>query len=374
MEEKFLIRNLFNMEGVLNLSRRLKNMYPRFDESGFVQFIEAQLAPLSFSERISLISNAIEKFLPVEFETAADILVKSLPEPHSKELKDMGGFMVLPLSNFIARKGLDHFELSLDALFEMTLRASAEFDIRHFIVKYPEATMQKLEELALHPDAAARRLASEGSRPRLPWGIRLQNFVADPTPVLKILELLKDDPALDVRRSVANNLNDISKDNPQIVMDTLKKWKIDATPEREWVINHSLRTLFKKGNKESLELQGFPANINVAIDEIELSKKEIKLGESLILSFSLQNKGDSEVSLMVDYGIHFKKANGSNQLKVFKLAKRNIKPGEKVKFSRKISIVPITTRVYYPGEQPVDIRVNGNLMGSATFLLHPFQS
>lgn len=374
MEEKFLIRNLLNMNGVLILSKRLKNVYPPFDEDGFSQFIESQLGELSFSERIALISKAIEKFLPDDFESATQILVNSLPDPRSSELKEMGGFMILPLSSFVARKGLDNFDTSLNALFEMTLRCSAEFDIRHFIARYPEATMKRLEELALHPDPAARRLATEGSRPRLPWGIRLQLFVSDPTPVLRILELLKDDPSIDVRRSVANNLNDISKDNPDIVIDTLKRWKTDATPEREWLINHSLRTLFKKGHKASLELQGFPADIKVALEELSLSKNELHLGESLNLSFNLVNMGNSDTPLMIDFGIHFKKANGSNQLKVFKLSKKSLKPGEKVKFSKKISIVPITTRVYYPGEHIVDVRVNGNLSGSVSFLLHPFQS
>ncbi|MBK7865936.1 MAG: hypothetical protein IPJ75_02455 [Ignavibacteriales bacterium] len=169
MEEKFLIRNLFNMNGVLVLSKRLKRVYPPFDDVGFSQFIESQLGELSFNERIALISEAIEKFLPGDFESTSQILVNSLPEPRSRELKELGGFMLLPKSKFIARKGLDSFDTSINALFEMTLRFSAEFDIRLFIARYPEATMKKLEELALHPDPAARRLATEGSRPRLPW-------------------------------------------------------------------------------------------------------------------------------------------------------------------------------------------------------------
>jgi 3-methyladenine DNA glycosylase AlkC len=374
VEEKFLIRNLFNMNGVLILSKRLKTVYPPFDDEGFKLFIESRLGELSFNERSYLISEAIEKFLPDDFESTAQILLDSLPEPRSTELKELGAFMILPLSNFISRKGLNNFDTSINALFQMTLRCSAEFDIRHFIAKYPLETMKRLEILARNSDPAARRLATEGSRPRLPWGMRLHQFVIDPTPVLRILEILKDDPSLDVRRSVANNLNDISKDNPDLVVETLTRWKINATPEREWVINHSLRTLFKKGHKASLELQGFPPDINVALEDLSLSKNEIDFGEALNLSFNLINNGNSDAQLMVDFGIHFKKANGSNQLKVFKLSKRVLKPGETIKFSKKISVVPITTRVYYPGEHIVDVRVNGNLLGSVSFLLHPFQS
>jgi 3-methyladenine DNA glycosylase AlkC len=369
VEEKTLIRNLFNIDGVLTLAKRLKTVYPSFDDTGFVSSIRSKIDELSFSERISLISQTIEKFLPDDFESAVKIIIDALPPAGSSELKELGGFMLLPQSNFIARKGLDYFDLSINALFEMTLRFSAEFDIRPFIAKYPEATMARLKELALHPDPNARRLATEGSRPRLPWGMRLQCFVEDPSPVLEILEILKDDPSLVVRRSVANNLNDISKDNPEIVVETLKKWKKDATPEREWLINHGLRTLYKQGHKASLELQGFPSDINISIEEFTLSTNELNFGNSMFLSFSLRNNGDSEVSLMIDYGIHFKKANSSNQLKVFKLSKKSLQPGELIKFSKKLSFVPITTRVYYPGEHIVDVRVNGNNMGSISFNL-----
>ena len=369
MEEKFLLRNVYSTKGVSHLAANIKAVYSEFDDKGFCSVVNSKLESLGFGDRGNLISNSLDRFLPKDFEKAANILLEALPPAGSEELKGYEGFIIIPQAGFISRNGMDYFDLSIKVLFEMTLRFSTENDIRPFLIRYPEKTIARLKELARHPHALGRRLASEGTRPRLPLCGRLDIFIKDPSPVLEILEILKDDPALVVRRSVANNLNDISKDNPEVVVETLTRWKKNASPEREWLINHSLRTLYKMGHPKALELQGYPVQTEISLNSFSISKKAISLGESLGLDFILENKGDSPVKLMIDYGVHFKKANGTNKLKVFKLSKKTLEPRQQIKFKKSVPFVPINTRVFYPGDHIIDLRVNGNVLGSCNFHL-----
>ena len=213
-----------------------------------------------------------------------------------------------------------------------------------------------------------RRLASEGMRPRLPWAPQLTEFIKDPSPVLAVLNKLKDDPELYVRRSVANNLNDIAKDHTDLVVDVLTDWSKGASQGTEWIIKHAARSLIKSGNVKVLSLLGY--NPDVAVDVYDFkASKNISMGGELEFSFKLESSSSKTENLMVDYIIHFMKANGKTAPKVFKLSKKKIKPGETVNVKSKQSFKPISTRKYYPGKHAISLQINGKVYGKEDFVV-----
>jgi len=204
-----------------------------------------------------------------------------------------------------------------------------------------------------------RRLASEGCRPRLPWGIALPAFQDDPSPILPILERLKLDPSESVRRSVANNLNDIAKDTPDVVIGLLRRWQTHDTQEMRWIIDRALRTLVKKGNPEALELLGYPASPEVEVRNLAVGPETVPMGGEVTFSFEIESRGQTPQNLMIDYVVHLMRANGQLTPKVFKLTRRTLAPGETVRIAKKHSFRPVTTRKYYPGEHAIEVQVNG---------------
>ena len=367
MDEGFKLRNILNIRVVCELAERIKQVYPDFDDEGFNKSIGESIDTLNFGDRSKLIRVKLKVFLPNDFVKAANILIDSLgPELVIEPGKtDWDGFINVSLADFIADNGVYHYDLSMKALYEMTKRCSSENAIRTFIREYPEKTLALLKVWTKDENVHVRRLVSEGTRPRLPLSSPLRMFQKDPGPVIELLELLKDDPELYVRRSVANNLNAISKDNPEIVVKTLKDWKKDASKERQWIIKHSLRTLFKKGDKDALELMGF---LEPKIDNTRISlKPEIKIGENAIIEVKFDSLCDQK--LMIDYVIHYMKSNGKQSEKVFKLAVKNAKENENINLSKKHSFRQMTTRKHYPGKHIVELVVNGKRFARHEFIL-----
>jgi 3-methyladenine DNA glycosylase AlkC len=271
--------------------------------------------------------------------------------------------------DYVEVYGLDDWEASIPALEQFTQQVSAEFAIRPFIVRYPERTLAKMLEWAEHKDPRVRRLASEGCRPRLPWGMALSALKADPSPILPILDALKGDPSESVRRSVANNLNDISKDNPDIVLEVLARWQTDGTDEIRRITSHALRTLIKQGHPEALELLGYPSHPAIAVRNMTVEPATILMGEKVTLSFEIASLGDQPQNLMIDYVVHLMRANGKQTAKVFKLTKRTLQPGQVLQITRQHSFAPVTTRKYYPGEHAIEPKINGRLFERAEFVL-----
>jgi 3-methyladenine DNA glycosylase AlkC len=276
--------------------------------------------------------------------------------------------MVFP--DFVEVYGLDDWASSIPALEFFTQFMSAEFAIRPFISRYPEKTLRQMLSWADHAHPGVRRLASEGCRPRLPWGMRLHALVEDPEPILPILEKLKNDPREEIRRSVANNLNDISKDHPDLVVGILEKWQDADNPERSQLVKHALRTLLKAGHPGALNLLGFSTKPEIIVENIKLEPNEITIGEDLVFSFDILSTSGKEQKLMIDYVVHFMKASGDQAPKVFKLSQKNIQPGERIRIRRKHGIKSITTRKYYPGIQTFQPQVNGKTFGREDLLLH----
>ena len=364
-----LLKNFFDRTLVKQIAGRIGVVHPDFAGADFVSAVDAELHELDLKQRLGLIARKLREFLPAEYPVALNILVAILDEERRgfEPIED-AGFRLLPIPTFVERYGLDYPRESLDAMAIITRHSSCESAIRPFITRYPTQTMERLHIWAKDRDEHVRRLVSEGSRPRLPWAPQLTAFIADPTPALALLERLKDDSSLYVRRSVANHLNDISKDHPQVVLDRLNAWKVGASEERLWLINHALRTLIKKGDSQALAILGY-GEPQVELGELKLSPERLIYGGNLSFSFRLQSVGDETQQLMIDFVMHFVKANGKTAPKVFKLKKATLKAGDSLFVSKSHSIRPISTRRYYAGRHRLEIQANGRIVGGADFEL-----
>jgi len=359
MAETFLLKNIINPSLVQKMGENLHRAWNGFDRTGFEDAVIPRLEPLALTERSKLIREQLEVFLPSDFERSAAIMLASFgPENTRTEQLGYDTFYYLPFGMYVASNGLGHFETSMTVLCEITKRFTAEFPVRVFIERHPQQTMARLRDWASHENPHVRRLVSEGTRPRLPWASRLPVFQRDPAPVLELLELLKEDPELYVRRSVANNLNDIGKDHPDLVVQTLERWNALKNPGTRWIVKHASRSLVKSGHAEALRLLGYDPGASHAILDLQCSRQVI-FGEALEFSFRLRNDGPKAADFMVDFVVYFRKANGKLAPKVFKLASKRLKAGEELALGKKHPIKPITTRAYYGGMQRLALQVNG---------------
>ncbi len=369
-KSEFQLRDVFNAEMVNRLTQNLAQAWPPFDQPRFVNATVPQFPALSFGARNSLIADALHAFLPDDYNTAVTILISALgPEPQADSLSGFDGMIIMPQCLFVSRYGLDQPDISLNALYEMTKRFTAEGDIRPFLQTYPTQTLTFLHKLTQDPSPFARRLASEGTRPRLPLAPRLPQFQQDPTPVLQLLEKLKNDPNLMVRRSVANNLNDIAKDNPNIVVATLEQWQQPTTPEIKWITSHALRTLLKQGHPGALNLLDYNPAVSVTVSEIQLNDNTPAIGDKITFSFTVTSRHPTPCRLMIDYVIYFMKANGRLSPKVFKAAKKQITPGQTITITKRHSFQQRSTRRHYPGHHSLAVQINGQAHSRTNFEL-----
>ena len=354
------LRDFFNADIVRDIARDLKRADPAFPERRFITAALDGLAPLSLTGRAAHIAHALHQFLPEDFADAAAVLSRSLGPRHAgSDMFGMAPFKYLPHTMFVAAHGLRHFEESMRLQLELTQRFSAEFSIRAFLTQHPEATYQRLVEWARHDDVHVRRLVSEGSRPRLPWAPRLRHFQQDPAPVLGLLELLKDDPELYVRRSVANSLNDIAKDHPDVAIATARRWLEGASAERRWIVNHALRFLVKQGHAGALKLVGAGAKPKIRLAGVSITPARVRLGGSVICKATLTSASRSPQDLLVDYVVHYVKANGSTSAKVFKLKRVLLPPKHTVPIAIRVKLADLTTRKHHTGRHAIDLLVNG---------------
>lgn len=323
-----------------------------------LQALLTDLQPLELRARVQLIARGLKAALPAHYPTALKKLV-SLTQK-----KNMKSFELWPATEFIQLYGLDHIDESLSAMYLLTSDFTAEFSIRPFINKYGSEIYSRLEAWTADPNEHIRRWLSEGTRPRLPWGEKLHSAVKDPKPGLDLLEQLKFDPSLYVRKSVSNHLNDIAKDHPELVVRTLLRWKkrVPRNFEKEFtfICNRALRTLVKNGHPGALRFFGVePGETSLQISALKLDKTQIRLGQALQLEFRIKNTSTKSQKYVVDYVLHFKKSNGSLSPKVFKLKTGVLPPGQSLFFRKSCRIKPVTTRTYFSGTQKVSIKLNG---------------
>lgn len=358
-------KNKINDDTVKQISKNIKRHYLEFNETLYCKNINSELSDLELKDRIKFLSKKLHAFLPKDFKLAAKILKKAVG-PSST----LSGFNVWPLTEYISTYGEDELDLSLEVLKEMTKVFTSEFAVRVFFIKNPKRTLGIFKEWARDENEHVRRLVSEGSRPLLPWGQKISEFVKSPQLTLDLLELVKNDESLYVRKSVANHLNDHSKNHPDLVIKTLQNWK-KADPKNkniEWIIRHASRTLVKKAHPKALALHGV-SNKKIDVLSLKLKTNHIKINECLEISVTILNKSKTKSLVILDVDLHLLKANNSYNVKCFKGKKVSLNPDEKKLVLLKIPLKKVTTRTYYSGIQYLSCKVNGTSTPKKLFKL-----
>jgi 3-methyladenine DNA glycosylase AlkC len=350
------LKNYYTKPYLEHVATNLKEL-ANVDARSFVDYLHNNdWQNLELKSRMRVLAKALDQHLDYSYLKNLEILKKLLPKLITNDFV-YPEMLALFVPEYVILKGLDDFENSWEALKFFTMNGtSAEFAIRPFIIKHQEKTLEKMLELSKHKNPHARRFASEGARPRLPWGMALEALKKDPEPVLRILENLKSDDSIYVRKSVANNLNDISKDNPDIVLALADKWQ-SQNPHTGWILKRGLRTLLKKGDKEALGYFGVGA-LKLQNIKLDISSNKIVFGDSLKFNFEAELNEKLPVNLRLEYKIEFAKNAGKTSSKIFKISEGEVN-SPKINVAKSHKFIDYTTRKHYPGEHKVTIVVNG---------------
>ncbi|MFO1265729.1 MAG: DNA alkylation repair protein [Rubrivivax sp.] len=363
-------------QAAAHLARQAQRLHLRFDAEAFAAEAAQGLAALELKARAMHIAGALEHHLPADFAAAATLIEAALAPPAETEEAGqmprgdagLAGWILWPVGEFIARRGIGDPERALAALHALTQRFSGEFAIRPFIAAHPQLVFAVLARWVHDPSVHVRRLASEGSRPRLPWGMRLESLVADPSPTLPLLRALQDDASAYVRRSVANHLNDIAKDHPALVTAWVREHLPHATPERRALLRHASRTLIKRGDAAMLAVWGLgrPFKGEAAL---RLTPARVALGGAVQLTLALRSGAARAQPLAIDIVVHHVKANGGTSPKVFKGWQLTLAPREARTLTKNQPMRPVTTRTHYAGRHRVVVQINGRPAAEAAFSL-----
>jgi 3-methyladenine DNA glycosylase AlkC len=374
MPEPF--KNLIHGGLVRDAAGLLSRHWPDFDHQRFEQLAAGGLEALEMKARAMQIADALQATLPADFDAAAALIEAVLAAPTGDERvpasgpQGLAGWVLWAFGEFVARRGLDQPGRALRTLHAITQRFTAEFAIRPLLVAHPDLVLATLAGWVHDPSPHVRRLVSEGSRPRLPWGLRLQRLVDDPRPTLPLLAALQDDASAYVRRSVANHLNDIAKDHPDLVADWLEQHLPGATPARRALLRHASRTLIKQGHPRVLAAWGVGQPFKGHL-QFTLAPPRLRIGQALQLTLQLQSTARRAQTLAVDYVVHHVKAAGDTRPKVFKGWSVELAAQATVLLQRRHSMREVTTRRYHSGAHRVDIQLNGRVLASAGFELQP---
>lgn len=355
-------------EATGRLAEALSHAVPGFSRARFLREARNGLEVLELKQRVDHLIGVMHRHLPDHFVDAVPLLRRAGEAfPPGDPGHPLNGFAAWPLIDYSATHGIDHPDHALPLLADLTHLFSAEFAIRPFIGRYWNQVEVHFQKWVHNPQPAIRRLVSEGSRPRLPWGMRLSAFVNNPAPMFPFLEILKNDPNLVVRRSVANHLNDISKDHPDRVVKLAWSWLPEATEETRWILRHACRSLIKSGHPEVFTLLGFAEKPQFEVVDFRLTPKSMPLGGTLRFVTQLKSTARIPQRLAVDFAIHHVKANGETRPKVFKLREVTLEPGAVLKLEHRHPIRPITTRKYHAGRHAVELLINGRISATAAF-------
>lgn len=353
---------MFNRAFYEKLANAFAKADKNFNAQKFITEVTKGLEERSLNERMRNTSVVLKEHLPSDYKKTVTLLQDVIPVMH-------GGYTNLLFPDFISLHGQDQFDLSMEALNYFTRFGSSEFAVRVFLKKDFKKGIAYMNRWAKDKNAHVRRLASEGSRPRLPWSFKLDQVISTPSVTSSILETLNQDPELYVRKSVANHLNDISKDNPDHMLKLVNSW--DKTHiHTAWIIKHASRSLIKKGHSGSLAVFDFEKNAKVRTSKFKFKNSKLKLGDTLEFSFDLISEKKTPQKLVVDYIIHYVKKSGELSPKVFKLTELNLQGGETVSISKKQVMKDFTTRKHFAGKHVVEIQVNGKVLDKTTFVLN----
>ncbi|MEI6864433.1 DNA alkylation repair protein [Flavicella sp.] len=352
------LKNMFNLGFIVPFSEVCNKHIPNFNKNHFINAVfDDNWENLELKPRIKHIAHSLHKQLTDSIPINLNYIT-AISEDIRINQNKQDTFMYLVLCDYIEVYGLEHLKESLIAIEKVTILASCEFAIRPFIIKDPEYVFKTLNNWSKNNHPSVRRLASEGCRPRLPWGMGIPFLKINPSLIFPVLENLKDDDSLFVRRSVANNINDISKDHPSKILSLLKKW-IGVSKERNWLVKHAARTLLKQGNSDALKLFGYGDVTNFETTVIHLLKNKVCIGDYLCFTFSIKNKSNKAQKVRLEYFIYFLLAKGKLSKKIFKISERNLTANETLYYKRRHSFKIISTRKYYTGIHKVSLVING---------------
>lgn len=362
--------DLFNRDTVTRLGREFEAAGV-FDAAPFVEAVMAGLAPLELKARIAWIAEVLAQFLPKDFPAAADAIMAALPPALDPTLRDddFGHFIHAPLGVYVENHGLTAHSLrSLDLLEAITQRFSMEFSIRAFLNAHEAATLERMQDWVVSPNYHVRRLVSEGTRPKLPWG---QKVGLTTKQTLPLLDRLQADPTRFVTRSVANHLNDITKTDPDAVTARLVAWQAAGTQaptEHDWMARHALRGLIKAGHTGAMAHLGYDADVAVDVDSFTLTPDPVARGAAADIMATFTTATDAP--LIVDYVIDFVKANGSRAPKTSKWKVLDATGGTPVTLKKKhVFKDNATTFTLYPGLHRVSLQINGRIVAQQEFTL-----
>lgn len=362
------LKNLYNKHFFEELHAVNKQVITGYDAKKFIHYVQdAEWKNCELKQRMHKITLAYHKILPADFHKAASSIT-AITKEFIKRKGEGLNFLHMFLPEYIELFGLHDIKTSVKAFEEITKFASCEFAVRPFIIHHEKEMMQQMLKWSKHENALVRRLASEGCRPRLPWAMSLPAFKKNPTPILPILDNLKNDEVEIVRRSVANNLNDISKDHPAVVLDILKKWKGHST-QTDYLLKHAARTLLKSGNTEALKVFAMQAEHKSSVQNFHIQNPKIQIGDTLYFSFYFTNKEKQAQRFRLEYAVFYVKANHTLTKKVFQITEIRFAPGKAILVKKQQHFADITTRKHYPGEHILAILVNGKEKTRQTFIL-----
>jgi len=362
MPEPF--KNMFNYKVIRKVADDVRSVCDTFPADEFVEStVDGTWDDLELKERVVKVTVNLRKFLPPDYKEAISIIDKVVMN-YGSWLEGSGWFFPF----FVELYGLDeeNWDVSMGALERYTQYASAESAVRPFIIINEERMMAQMYAWSKHESEHVRRLSSEGCRPALPWTQALNSFKKDPGPILPILEQLKADESVWVRKSVANNLNDISKTHPELVVKIAKDW-YGKNENTDWIVKHACRTLLKKGNSEALAIFGLQDAASVEVSDLTLAAVSIRIGEDLTFSFTISAKEDTKARL--EYGIDYVKSSGKRSRKIFQISEIALKENTKKPYTRKHSFADVSIRKHYPGTHSVTLIVNGAERGTLDFEL-----
>jgi 3-methyladenine DNA glycosylase AlkC len=355
------LKDMFDAARYRKMARDVAAVFPGFDSKRFLKLTLPDLEPLALLQRLRRATEALRATLPEDYTKALAVLRDVAPRWGE-------GFTALVLPDFVGLYGREDFARSLDALKFFTQFGSSEFAIREFLRLDLHRTLRVMTKWSRDDNEHIRRLASEGSRPRLPWSFKLRELIADPSPVTPILENLRADPSLYVRKSVANHLNDITKDHPAWVLGRIGSWDLENKCTA-WIAKRALRTLIKRGDRGALAVIGAGARAEIKLGAFTVSPRKLKLGEELTFSCTLTSNARAAQRLVIDYAVHYVKQSGGAAAKVFKWKETTLVAGETLTLAKRQRIRDFTTRRHHAGRHRVQVMINGEVFAEASFTL-----
>lgn len=348
---------------VRHLADELVSAWSSFPTGTFVAHATNGLEGLELKDRTRQVATALARALP---EDPADLVAVLDTALRSASFE---GWMVWPCAELLTPLGAEHPDIMLPFMARLTHRSSCEFAIRPCIAQHPELTFTYLHQWVSDPDEHVRRLVSEGTRPRLPWGQRLRALQQDPTPAIVLLDRLRDDDSEFVRRSVANHLGDIVKDHPDLAVKTAQRWTSEGGTYVGTVVRHGLRTLIKGGHPTALQLVGYDANAPVRLEQLSIDPLRLAIGGHAQLAVELTTDSAAPVPIVVEYLIHYLGVRGPRKPKAYRLGERILQPGVACCLRRKQTFDHASIRTLYPGDHLIEVQVNGHVLGSCTLEL-----